>query len=95
MKNCAGCHGVEGRGGIAPEIGNPVFQQAASDAFIIQTIRRGREHTPMPAFQAPAAPVLSDQDLADLLAFLRTFAPARDKAVAKVSNPPTISGGQP
>ncbi len=95
MKNCAGCHGVEGRGGIAPEVGNPVFQQVATDAFIIQTIRFGRERTPMPAFQQPGAPVLSDQDLADVLSFLRSFAPTRDKAVAQANNPPQTSGGHP
>ncbi len=75
---CAGCHGVAGHGGVAPELANPVFQRAATDEFIITTIRNGRQRTAMPSFQprVPGARSLSDADLGDLLAFLRTLAPA-------------------
>jgi mono/diheme cytochrome c family protein len=95
LKNCAGCHGVEGRGGIAPEVGNPVFQRAATDGFIVRTIRLGRSGTAMPAFQRPESPVLSDQDVADLLAFLRSLAPAHNAAVTQISNPPPFPGAKP
>jgi mono/diheme cytochrome c family protein len=72
---CSGCHGLAGHGGIAPEIANPVFQRAASDEFIVTTIRRGRRGTAMPSFQPQIAGVrmLSDADLSDLLAFIRTL----------------------
>lgn len=80
LRNCNGCHGMNGRGGIAPEIGNPVFQQAATDAFIVTTIQNGRVGTAMPAFQRKDAPALSDQDVADVLAYLRTL---RDSAAPK------------
>ena len=36
---------MDGKGLIAPALANPVFQQAATDAFISQTIRAGRENT--------------------------------------------------
>ncbi len=70
---CAGCHGIAGLHGIAPEIGNSVFQQAASDEFIVATIRNGRKGTAMPSFQpqVPGALAFSDTDLGDLLAFVR------------------------
>jgi cbb3-type cytochrome c oxidase subunit III len=84
LKNCQGCHGMNGRGGIAPEIGNPVFQTAASDDFILRTIRYGRAGTPMPAFQRVEGTVLSDQDLADVLSYLRSLRePVRQRAVAQ------------
>jgi len=84
LRNCVGCHGMGGRGGIAPEIGNPVFQRAATDEFIVRTIRTGRIGTAMPAFQRPEAPALSDQDIADVLAFLRTLGEQRvQKAMAQ------------
>ena len=72
---CSGCHGMTGRGGIAPEIGNPAFQQAASDAFIVTTVRRGRRNTAMPAFQprVPGARGLSDAQLGNLLAYIRAL----------------------
>jgi mono/diheme cytochrome c family protein len=72
---CSGCHGVAGHGGIAPEIANPVFQKAASDEFIITTIRSGRRNTAMASFQpqVPGASGFSDSQLGDLLAFIRTL----------------------
>ena len=56
---------MNGRGGMAPEVGNPVAQQAATDEFVVRTIRNGRIGTAMPAFQRPEAPAFSDQDIAD------------------------------
>ena len=92
LRNCAGCHGTDGRGGIAPEIGNPVFQKAATDEFIVRTIRAGRLGTAMPAFERPDAPAFTDQDGADVLAYLRSFgAHKREKAVAQS----VIPGGKP
>ncbi len=91
--NCQGCHGMSGRGGIAPEIGNPVFQEAASDDFMLRTIRFGREGTPMPAFQRPDGAVLSDQDLADVLAYLRSLREATgQRAIASNAKSTTRSG---
>lgn len=70
---CSGCHGLAGHGGIAPEIANPVFQKAASDEFIVTTIRNGRRNTAMASFQPPipGAAGFSDSQLGDLLAFIR------------------------
>jgi len=94
LRNCAGCHGVDGRGGIAPEIGNPVFQKAASDEFIVRTVRSGRQGTAMPAFQRPDVPAFSDQDVADVLACVRTFGQhKREKTLAQNVTP--ASGGKP
>ena len=95
LRNCAGCHGMNGRGGFAPEIGNPVFQGAASDEFIMRTIRYGRVGSPMPAFQRNEAPVFSDQDLADILAYLRTLRePPAQKALAQTTTSAVRDGGK-
>lgn len=92
LRNCAGCHGMDGRGGIAPEIGNPVFQKAATDEFIIYTIRNGRLGTAMPAFERSDAPAFTDQDVADTLAYVRGFGVhKREKAAANNVMP----GGKP
>jgi mono/diheme cytochrome c family protein len=75
LSYCSGCHGIAGHGGVAPEIANPVFQQAASDEFIVTTIRNGRRGTAMPSFQpqVSGAQILSDADLGDLLAHIRAL----------------------
>ncbi len=67
-RNCAGCHGAAGRGLIAPALANPVFQKAATDAFIAETIRAGRGQTPMPAFGRSG---ITSAEIADLIAYLR------------------------
>jgi len=95
MKNCTGCHGPGGRGGIAPEIGNPVFQQSASDEFIIRTIRNGRVGTAMPAFQRPDAPAFSDQDIADVVAHLRGLSAMKEQKMARSGPASAPSGGRP
>jgi mono/diheme cytochrome c family protein len=81
---CSGCHGMAGHGGIAPEIANPVFQMAASDEFIVTTIRNGRQGAAMPSFQPQiaGARMLSDADLGDLLAFIRTLGRAHEGSLS-------------
>ena len=70
---CSGCHGPAGHAGVAPEISNSVFQKAASDEFIVTTIRNGRRGTAMPSFQPhiEGARALNDASVGDLLAFIR------------------------
>jgi cbb3-type cytochrome c oxidase subunit III len=69
-QQCAGCHGADGKGLIAPALANPVFQQAATDAFIAQTIRAGRKNTPMPAFGRAG---FGDREIGDVLAHIRQW----------------------
>lgn len=86
MKNCAVCHGEkgQGRGGpsgwftggggeITPLIGNQlsneVFLATASDEFIRYTIENGRPGRPMIGWKGK----LKDQEIADVVAFLRTW----------------------
>ena len=90
-QNCQGCHGMGGRGGMAPELANPTFQQSAADGFIITTIRHGRTATAMPAFQNPTAPALTDAELGDLLAYIRGL--GQQTAVAQLAS--GRAGGTP
>ncbi len=88
LRNCAGCHGAAGVDGVAPELANPIFLRAADDAFIAGTIRNGRPQTAMPAFQRPGSLTLSDAEIADLVAFLRSLAPARTQQAGADSEKP-------
>jgi mono/diheme cytochrome c family protein len=65
---CAGCHSK-----LAPSLGNPVFQKSISDRFIALTIVNGRADTAMPAFQRPGAASLSDDEVRDLVAHVRSL----------------------
>ena len=95
LRSCAGCHGTDGRGGVAPEIGNPVFQEAATDTFIVRTIREGRAATAMPAFQRPGAPALTDEDVADVLAYLRTLGERPGRTASSREPAPAARSGGP
>jgi mono/diheme cytochrome c family protein len=68
---CAGCHGSNK---LAPSLGNSVFQRSADDAFLARTICNGRPDTAMPAFQRAGADGLTDGEVRDLVAYLRSLA---------------------
>lgn len=83
--HCAACHGDNGQGGkgtgvtlsrprdlpiIPPALNNPGFLASASDAMIKSTLEKGRAGTPMVSFREQG---LSDSDLNDLVAYIRSF----------------------
>jgi mono/diheme cytochrome c family protein len=67
---CAGCHAGNK---LAPSLGNPVLQRSADDDFLARTIRNGRADTAMPAFQRDGADGLTDAEIRDLVAHLRSL----------------------
>lgn len=68
---CALCHGKKGEGELGLNLKNPVVQ-AADPAFLAITVRDGRDGTPMPPFGRSGVG-LSDQDIADVVSYVRTF----------------------
>lgn len=70
--HCAGCHGLDGEGGIGNSLRSPSFLSIASDQFLRDTVLFGRKHTAMPASYD-----FSTGDLSDIIAFIRTWHPAR------------------
>lgn len=82
---CAGCHGAHGEGShgtgvtfsrprdlpiMPPALNNPGYLASASDAQIRNTLVKGRAGTPMVAFKPRG---LSDRDLNDIVAFVRSL----------------------
>jgi len=75
---CSNCHGVRGdgyaSGGTGTAIGLKGFLDVASDGFIRESIVMGRSNTRMLSFQSPAAMAnLTDQEIDDIIAYLRTL----------------------
>jgi cytochrome c oxidase cbb3-type subunit III len=62
-ENCAGCHGVEGRGGAAIALANPVYLAIADDASIRKVVAKGIPGTAMPAFAQSAGGMLTDAQI--------------------------------
>jgi cytochrome c oxidase cbb3-type subunit 3 len=73
-QNCAGCHGVEGRGGAAMSLANPVFLAIADDAVIRHTAANGVPGTPMSAFAQSAGGMLTDKQIDAIVSGIRSWA---------------------
>lgn len=88
---CAGCHGDDAQGGEYMSVANPRFLEIASDAFIAESIRKGRTGTPMPAFGMEHATdgALSETDIADVTAFIRSL--QTEPPEAPLPPPPDLS----
>src|ERR1700682_6418982 len=73
-QNCAGCHGVEGSGGAAMSLANPLFFGLADDDGIRHTAANGVPGTPMPAFAQSAGGMLTDKQIDSLVRGIRSWA---------------------
>jgi mono/diheme cytochrome c family protein len=69
---CVSCHGEKGQGGAGLNLRNPVVQKAADPEFLAITVRDGREGTHMAAFGQKGVG-LSNQDIADVITYVRTL----------------------
>ena len=49
-RNCAGCHGAEGKLGPAPPLNDALFLAIVPDEELLRVVSEGRPGTPMPAF---------------------------------------------
>ncbi len=74
-RNCAQCHGYEGMGSFAPELGTSQFLKAASDSYLQATMALGRHQTLMkPMIRGGAGVVeLTSKEVNDIISYLRTI----------------------
>jgi cytochrome c oxidase cbb3-type subunit 3 len=72
--NCAGCHGLDGGGGMGPPFADGRWIYGSAPATIYQSIVQGRPEG-MPAF-----PALADDQVWKLVAYVRSLAPDRGDA---------------
>src|SRR5205807_589614 len=85
-QNCAGCHGVAGKGGAAIALANPVFLAIADNNVIRRIASNGVPGTPMPAFAQSAGGMLTDKQIDALVRGIRTW--ARPNTFGDTSPPP-------
>ena len=73
--NCATCHGANGEGKEGPQLHNQGLLQAATDRYLIETVKRGRRGTAMPTFAASATThrLLSDEEIEAIVSFVRSW----------------------
>jgi cytochrome c oxidase cbb3-type subunit 3 len=62
-QNCAGCHGLEGKGGAAIALADPVYLAVADDAALHRATTSGIPGTSMPAFAQSAGGMLTSKQV--------------------------------
>lgn len=76
---CRGCHGADGRGGahtFMPHIGNLTkkdYIEFIPDGFLFTVIAEGGAAVGKSAYMPAWREALSDQDIKDVIAFIRTL----------------------
>jgi cytochrome c oxidase cbb3-type subunit 3 len=86
-RNCAGCHGPDGKGGGAIGLGNPVYLAIADDATISRITSDGVPGTSMPAFAQHSGGMLTDDQIDVIIHGIRKRW-ARPDATGGVEPPP-------
>lgn len=66
--NCVMCHGPEGAGDLGPSLNTQEFLTVVTDTFLANTLIEGRPGTGMPSWRQ-----FSNEDLASLIRFIRTW----------------------
>ena len=90
-QNCAGCHGVDGKGGAAIALANPVFLAIADDTVIRRIASNGVPGTPMPAFAQSAGGMLTDKQIDAIVRGIRSW--AKPDALGNQTPPPYAAPG--
>jgi len=66
-QNCAGCHGENGKNGMAMALANPVYLAIAGNANLRQVIAKGVDGKLMPPFDKSAGGTLTSQQIDRLI----------------------------
>jgi cytochrome c oxidase cbb3-type subunit 3 len=89
-QNCAGCHGIGGKGGIAIGLADPAYLGIVDDAVIRKVTANGVAGTAMPAFAQSAGGLLTDAQVDAIVTGIRTRWGKQGGAGA-LQNPPPYS----
>jgi cytochrome c oxidase cbb3-type subunit III len=71
-RNCAGCHGANGKGGAAAGLADPVYLAIAADATIRRVAADGVPGTAMPAFSQHSGGMLTDDQINVIVGGIRS-----------------------
>jgi cytochrome c oxidase cbb3-type subunit 3 len=85
--NCAGCHGLAGRGGAAMSLSDPVYLALADDEVIRRATSDGIPGTAMPAFALSSGGMLAAEQIDAIVKGIRTGW-AKPGEVAGIDLPP-------
>lgn len=70
---CAACHGSQGEGGVGWRLNDRALLKNTQDEVFYSVIRSGVPNTQMPAWSVAYGGPLTDEDIRDVVAFLRSW----------------------
>jgi len=88
-ENCAGCHGVEGKGGAAIALADPVYLAIADETVIRRVVAKGIPGTAMPAFAESAGGMLTDKQINVITGEMRSR--WNQRGILDAANPPSYT----
>ncbi len=91
-RNCAGCHGADGKGGAAIALGDPVYLAIADNATIRRISADGVPRTSMPAFAQHSGGMLTDAQIDVIVGGMRSRW-AKPDALRNAEPPPYKAQG--
>lgn len=73
IAQCASCHGAEGEGGVGPALNDRKVLKNTLDNVFFSVIRSGVPNTQMPAWSVDFGGPLTDEDIRDTVALMRSW----------------------
>lgn len=92
VDNCTTCHGSRGEGNVGPALNNSVFLKKANDSVMFATITSGRPSTVMPAWGQAYGGAFTDQEIRDIVVFIRAWEPTAPVVQTAVFVPDAARG---
>lgn len=91
-EQCVACHGAQGEGGVGTALNNRGLLKNTLDAVFFSVIRSGVPSTEMPAWSVDFGGPLTDEDVKDVVAFIRAWEPTAPEIEPVVFAPDAARG---
>lgn len=91
-ENCAACHGENGEGGIGPALNSKELLKETTDEVLFNLTRIGIPGTTMPAWGQSFGGPFTDEQITQMVAFIRAWEPTAPEPTPVVFAPDPVRG---
>ncbi len=91
---CASCHGEQGEGSIGPALNSKQLLSIASDDLLFGLVRTGVPGTAMPAWSQSFGGPLTDEEIRQAVAFVRSWEPDAEEIGPHQPEPDPLRGAE-
>ena len=91
-EQCSSCHGSQGEGGIGTALNNRELLKNTLDDVFFSIVRSGVPSTQMPAWSVDFGGPLTDEDVKDVVAFIRAWEPTAPTIEPELFTPDETRG---